>query len=163
MITQDKLHTLFSYIDGVLIRKVCRSDHKKIGNFVGSLDKHGYLQVTIDKKSYRVHRLIYLMHFGQLPEFLDHIDNNKLNNKIDNLRPATKIQNAHNQTLSKNNTSGIKGVYWEKERNKWRAQIRIKDSKVKFFGRFEDIELAKIAVMNARKEHHGEFANHGGA
>jgi len=66
--------------------------------------------------------LIFLYHHGYLPKFVDHIDGNKKNNRIENLREATKSQNAMNQKVSTRNTSGIKGVMWHKRDKKWFVQ-----------------------------------------
>jgi hypothetical protein len=63
-----------------------------------------------------------MMHYGYIPSIIDHIDGNPLNNNIKNLRPATEMQNHHNMGISKRNKSGIKGVCWDKSKNKWFAR-----------------------------------------
>jgi hypothetical protein len=88
---------------------------------------------------------------------IDHIDGNGLNNCSSNLRIVTLAQNQYNQKLSKNNKSGFKGVYWDREFGKWRANIRF-NGKLKHLGRFDDpIEAAK-AYNDAALEYFGEFA-----
>ena len=115
--------------------------------------------VEIDHKSYSVHRLVWLMHHGVLPEFLDHINGNKLDNRIENLRPATKSQNNQNKRLYSNNTSGVKGVCWHKRIKKWQVNVRV-NGKQKSFGFFDDIELAELVASEARNKLHGQFARH---
>jgi hypothetical protein len=99
MITQEKLHELFEYRDdGNLIRKVSVQSNAKEGDVIGSVNNCGYLHARIDRKSYKVHRLIFLYHHGYLTDGLhmDHIDGNKTNNRIENLREVTKSQNKMN-------------------------------------------------------------------
>jgi hypothetical protein len=136
---------------------------RKLGGVAGSKDKNGYWQIRFSGKRYLCHRVIYKM-FNKIniQNFqIDHIDNNPSNNNIENLRIATASQNSFNQKISSKNTSGIKGVYWNKNANKWKAQI-MKNGKSHFLGYFDNLEDVRIAVEKARKEMHGEFANHGG-
>lgn len=99
------------------------------------------------------------MHHGYLPDVIDHIDGDILNNKIENLRPATHTQNMRNTKLSSRNNSGVKGVNWDKKSNKWRVHISV-DGKTKTFGRFKDMELAELIAIEARDKYYGEFARH---
>lgn len=110
-----------------------------------------------------LHRVILARMLGRelLPtEFVDHIDGNGLNNRRSNLRLATKSQNMMNQGARKDNTSGYKGVRWDKERKKWLAQIRINGVN-KHLGRFSSKEEAYHAYCEAAKHYHGDFANPG--
>jgi hypothetical protein len=91
---------------------------------------------------------------------VDHKDRNGLNCRRDNLRPATRDQNNQNQRRRKDNTSGIKGVSWDKRYQKWDVRIMV-NKKSKFIGRFTDLEEAKKQIEAARKRLHGEFACHG--
>lgn len=161
MITQQRLHELFEYReDGFLIWKVDFSSRAKEGNVVGTLNDEGYYIVGIDQKSYKVHRMIFLYHHGYLTDGLqmDHIDGNKTNNRIDNLREVTSQQNAFNRKFSKN-TSGVKGVTWSKEKMKWVVQITV-DRKCKHLGYYDDLKEAKAAAIAGRDELHGDFARH---
>lgn len=151
MVTQKRLHELFEYVDGSLIRD---------GKIAGSVNKRGYRIICVDMKMYKAHRLVFLYHHGYLPKQIDHIDKNPDNNRIENLRPATNGQNCMNRGMLRNNTSGCKGVFWDKETSKWRVAIRV-DKKLKSFGRYHDIELAELVAMEARNKYHKEFANHG--
>jgi len=104
-----------------------------------------------------VHRLIYLWHTGKMPVFIDHKDQNKTNNKIENLRPATKSQNNCNTKLRKDNTSGFCGVYWHKVANAWSAEISVKRKKRRI-GFYETKEDAAMAYNLAATQLHGEYA-----
>jgi hypothetical protein len=87
---------------------------------------------------------------------IDHIDGQKANNMIENLRLANNSQNHHNLGVRSNNTSGIKGVYFDKARNKWAAETKAKGRKI-FLGRYHTKEEAAKAYNEAAKFHHGEF------
>ena len=89
---------------------------------------------------------------------IDHIDNNKENNNIENLRFATHQENGRNRAIGKNNTSGAKGIAFCKRESKWRAYITIDGLKV-HLGYFDNIEDAKLARVNKVKQVFGEFAN----
>jgi hypothetical protein len=159
-ITQDYVKQLFEYRDGNLYWKVKPRQNVKIGAKAGTLNNIGYFLTKINNKNYLNHRLIFLMHHGYLPKYLDHIDGSPSNNKLENLRPATFFENNWNAKLSKKNTSGVKGVNWHKDMKKW--QIRIKtNGKRKSFGLYDDLELAELVAQEARTKYHGAFANHG--
>lgn len=87
----------------------------------------------------------------------DHIDRNPLNNRRDNLRQANVTENNRNKTIPKNNSSGIIGISWHTEKNKWIARIGI-DKKLKHLGYFENKEDAIKARLEAELKHFGEFA-----
>jgi hypothetical protein len=149
-LTQEYLQSIFEYKDGKLFRK----------KEITALNLSGYLITQIKRKNYSVHRLIFMMHYGYLPEVVDHIDGNRLNNSIENLRAATMQQNAQNSKLRKNNKSGIKGVSWHKKTNKWRVQISV-NKKVVHFGEYFDLEVAKFVAETMRYKYHKNFANNG--
>ena len=125
MITQELVNSIFEYIDGDLYFKKSISLKAREGKKAGGVTTHGYRSVGFYKNTAYVHRIIFLMHHGYMPELIDHIDGNTLNNRIENLRPATKSTNGMNRGKQKNNTSGYKGVYFSNERKKWIAQIKI--------------------------------------
>lgn len=160
-ITQEFLHKLFDYKNGNFYWKIKTSPKTIIGNLAGTLDGNGYLQIQINKKTYRSHRLIFLYHHGYLPEFIDHINGIKNDNRIENLRPATKSQNLFNSKLSKINTSGFKGVSWDESHKKWRVRLFI-NKKSKCFGFYNDIDYAKFIANTMRYKYHQKFANYGG-
>jgi hypothetical protein len=158
---RQKAHQNFVYDRGELYNRHTRNSTSIKGNRAGWFNtQDGYHHVYLDGKSRFEHRIIFLMHYGYMPESIDHVNGVRDDNRIVNLRACTCAENQHNATLRKDNTSGVKGVYWDKKNCKWRAQIKYK-GKLHFLGRFDDIELAELVVMEARDVLHGEFANNG--
>ena len=159
MITQRLVKHLFDYVDGELRRRNPTGTRHKSDSVAGSINNRGYVHVKINRKKYLAHRLIYLYHHGTMPDFIDHIDGNKLNNRIENLRECTKSQNGFNMRMNSNNTSGVKGVSWNEQRQKWVVHLRL-NHKQKYFGGFKDFELAELVAIEARNKYHKEFARH---
>ena len=161
MITKELLHKLFEYKDGILYWKEHKAMNKvKAGSEAGTKKSDGRIVISIDYKMYKAHRLIFLYHHGYLPNLIDHIDGNNLNNRIENLREANKSQNALNSKLSKSNKSGVKGVFWHKRDKKWCVKFQVNGTQ-KYFGTYHDIDVAKFVVEAMRCKYHGNFANHG--
>ena len=96
------------------------------------------------------------MHYGYIPQIVDHIDGNTLNNKIENLRAVSLNQNQHNRGIDKRNKSGFKNVAWCKRTKKWQVSLAV-NNKSMAFGRFSDIELADLVAQEARDKYHKEF------
>ena len=161
IITQEYLHELFEYRDGCLYWKIQNSNRVNIGNEAGYLDeKNSRKFVRIDGKLYLVHRIIFMMHYGYFPRLVDHKDRNSLNNKIHNLRDASKGENAYNSKIPKTNTSGAKGVSWYKNQNKWHVRLKV-NGKTMHFGYYNDIDYAVFVADAMRYKYHGKFANNG--
>ena len=120
----------------------------------------GYTLVGVDGCVYRAHRLAFLYMTGRIPDIIDHIDNNGFNNSWDNLREADYFTNGYNHSMHKNNTSGVKGVNFNKASGKWVARIRVNGVR-KCLGNFSKLSDAEAAIVSARNKYHGEFANHG--
>ena len=142
---------------GKLFWKVNKGARARIGQEAGYVQKItstlAYKRVMIDKKRYQVHRIIWLFAFGYWPEGeIDHWDRNGLNNKMENLREATRSENTQNAKRHKNNTSGVKGVYWHKTATKWTAQITVDGRKV-YLGLFRSFWGAVIARKAAEKQY----------
>jgi len=132
------------------------SYRKKKGDKVGCVsesNKYNRLTLRLDGKSktFYAHRIIWFIVFGEVPNVIDHIDGNGKNNKLDNLRNGTHQENTFNAGASKNNSSGYKGVSFDKSRNKWLAQIGI-DNQRKFIGRFSSAKDASDAYENQAKK-----------
>jgi hypothetical protein len=156
MINTEYLHEIFEYKDGKLLWKIKQANRIDIGQEAGT-DNKKYMVIYIKSKPYMAHKLIYQMFYGQFDGFIDHIDNNSLNNKIENLRLCTMQQNNQNRAKSYKNKSGFKNVYLFKK--KWKVELRI-NKKTTHFGVFDDIELADLVAQEARNKYHGAFANH---
>lgn len=156
---QARVKELFNYVDGRLVANKSIS-HRKQGSNAGWIDSNGYRRVKIEGKCYLTHRLIWLWHGNELPQFLDHIDNDPTNNRIENLRIATRRENNSNVKLRSNNTSGAKGVAWNPEMSKWHVSVQVGKRKM-YFGCHEDFELAELLAIEARNKYHREFARHG--
>ena len=148
----------FEYKDGELYWKK-KGFSRTIGKKVGNFDKYGYLRMHYRYKTVFIHRLVFLMHHGYLPKILDHIDGNKTNNKIENLREANLFQNSANSKIPKTNTTGVKGVSWRKREQRYFAVCRV-NGKQHEIGRFQVLDDAAKAVKEFREKHHGEFARH---
>ena len=127
---------------------------------VGFMDRHGYLRVIINGTNCAVHRLVWLMEHGSLPPIVDHADRNILNNHISNLRASDKTTNAQNSKVRTDNSSGEKGVSWDRRCRKWHAYVFVKDRRV-FNAMTRDFNEAVRLVREAREKFHGEFCCHG--
>jgi hypothetical protein len=159
-ISHDYVLSAFDYQDGNLIRKIGRAG--EVGQIAGCLHKgKGYIHVKIKAKSFKAHRLVFLYHHGYLPEIVDHIDGNKRNNKIENLRAATKEENCRNQKIRSTNKSGYKGVKWIEHCKKWQVEV-CKNYKQLRFGMYEDLELAGLVAVEATELIHGRFSAYKG-
>jgi hypothetical protein len=134
-----------------------RWNTKFAGKLAGAINLSGYLQISIHRKLYYAHRLAWAITYGlECDLCIDHIDGNKLNNKISNLRLATQQENHRNCKMYNNNTSGVKGVSWHKDAKKWRSWITINKIAI-HLGLFDDIHSAAAARKYAEIECFGEF------
>lgn len=123
----------------------------------GNIDSQGHMQIKIDGSLYMVHRVIYFYHYGYCPDILDHIDRDKCNNSISNLRPATPTQNCQNSTIRKTSKSGVLGVTWYARYSKWRARITV-NKRPLLIGYFDLKEDAAKARVKAEVKYFGEFS-----
>jgi len=146
-------HNIFIYKDGFLIWKIYPCPAVSIGDVVTYKNSNGYRQVKFKGKCYYVARIIWVMHFGSLDENLeiDHIDRNRSNDVIENLRICVKQENLMNKGEYSNNTSGMKGVYWHANNKKWRAEAYAGNGVQIRLGEFVNIEDAKAAMTKYRK------------
>lgn len=164
MITHERLLELLTFDPetGKFHNRIKRSDKIIPGEEAGCYPAdRRYAVIGIDGIRYYLHRLAWFYVHAEWPEGeLDHRDNDGFNNRISNLRLATSNQNQHNTRIPKNNTSGVKGVCWDKKKGKWMASISI-NRKNKFIGYFSDIKIAERAIQQQRQLIHQEFYNHG--
>jgi hypothetical protein len=153
-LTQAKVKRLFEYRDGELYWKVDRVRAKK-GDKAGANKR--YKHILIEGQYYTCGRIIFLMFHGYLPEYVSYIDGNSLNTRIENLRAATASQIRCNAKRGINNTSGFKGVGFNKQVGKYKAAI-VKKKKFYHLGYFDTPKEAHKAYRKAAKKLHGEFA-----
>jgi len=159
MITQSRLKEVLDYNQdtGVFRWKVSRGRYSKVGVTAGSPTKAGYIYISVDGVKRGAHRLAYLYIHGYIPREVDHRNNIKHDNRIDNLRAATHSQNAANSGIYSSNTSGYKGIYFSTKVGKWHARISV-DRKVLHLGFFTNILDAAAAYKVASAKYFGEFA-----
>lgn len=129
-ITHEELNKVFIYDNGNLLwRKTLGPKiikHKK----AGFIDKDGYLVIGYKNKLYRAHRLIYfIVNCINSTDQIDHINRNRLDNRIENLRVSNQSSNQINAGIKSNNKSGVTGVCYDKSRGKWVVQIQDKNKK----------------------------------
>jgi len=160
MLTQQQALDLFEYKNGKLYWRVNASPLAQIGMEAGSPAASGHLKIGYKRRYYFAHRIVYLMFNGELPRFIDHINNDPSDNRIENLRAATAAQNAMNKKLNRNSTSKIKNVHWCAKRNSWQVQMNI-HGKYAYIGTFHDKDMAIFVASEYRDKYHREFANHG--
>lgn len=139
-------HNIFVYnrYTGSLYWKYTISNKAIEGHIAGTLKQTGYIEIQYNKKRYYAHRIIYEMHVGIIPEgfVVDHINKNRSDNRLKNLRCVPHYINLHNQRVSKRNTSKAIGIHWAKDKQKWVAKKTIK-GKLVFYKYYDDFELAK--------------------
>lgn len=129
-----------------------------VGKKAGSLTALGYFTIKINNYFYFAHRLAWLYMTGAWPvKFIDHINGIRTDNRWANLREATALQNSANIGLLQKNKSGYKGVSWDKEAEKWAAQITFM-GKHRRIGRYKTAEEAAKAYADEFEKLHGEFA-----
>ena len=134
--TQQLVKDLFFYNqeEGVLYWRCNRKGHNVSGKPVGYKGSNGYLKTTINQQHIQNHQIIFLYCNGYLPEnFIDHIDRDRSNNKIENLREVTHQCNLRNSKLNKNNKSGVKGVFKDGKYNSWIAQLQVDKKTIRVY------------------------------
>lgn len=139
-------------------------DYEWLNQWKWYVNDTGYAQRNVKnslgrKTILKMHRLILGLEYGNRLE-ADHINRNKLDNTRKNLRVATRTENSFNKIAHADSLTGIKGIYWNKEKSKWQAQIRI-NGKQTNLGRFCTKEIAHQVYCEAALKYHGEFANFG--
>lgn len=152
MIEQEELKDLFYYKEGALYWRNNTGTATKAGSKAGCLHKTGYVNISIKGKKHRAHRLIYLYHFGYMPNQIDHINRIKDDNRIENLRPT---DSSKNQMNTENRKPYGRGVY-ERPNGRWRAQI-YKNGKAISLGHYSTMSEAQEAYDKAKMEIYGDL------
>ncbi|WP_426607453.1 HNH endonuclease [Pantoea anthophila] len=149
-------------VSGLFTWKWRAGDRKKLQTWnsrfankpCSSINASGYLAIMINGKSYLAHRLAWLVSYGENPDgILDHINRNRSDNRLANLRIATHSQNMQNRKMQKNNKSGYRGVSWDEKYGKWRARIS-SEGKCINLGYFDSAEKASFEFEKARMMYH---------
>lgn len=154
---RDAVRATFEYDDGVLRWRLSPSRSVRAGAVAGAENGRGYIQVQWRGRLFVLHKLIYAYHHGWVPEVVDHVDGDTQNNRIENLRAATKAENQYNAKRRTDNSSGHKNV--RKHGDKWQVVVR-QNGRRHHVGTFDDLGAAAAAAEQARKNLHGEFARH---
>jgi len=149
-LTQGKYATVDDRFYKRLMAMASWSYHKSKGG--------GYAHGIVNGKWAFMHRVIWKLAGRRLPRLLDHRDNNGLNNQLDNLRPATYSQNIHHRGPTRRNTSGYKGVYYQRRSKKWYTQIMVRGV-YHYLGCFKNARKAALAYDKAALRYIGEFAH----
>ncbi|WP_338743736.1 HNH endonuclease [Klebsiella michiganensis] len=171
--SQDTVRKYFIYEIGSLIRKerpevefstsgLCeRWNALYAGTRAGSLSTNGYIYIKLNGLRFMAHRLVWIYHFGDIPTGmeLDHINHQRRDNRIENLRMVTRKQNCRNRALPKRNTSGVVGVTFDNLLKKWKSQINI-DGKNMNLGSFSTFEKA-VKARKSAENLYGFHENHG--
>jgi len=160
-LTQEYVKYLFDYKDGFLYWKVRKANSVQIGDRVGFIRKirgEDRYVVKINGYSFLGARIIFLYHKGFIPPYVDHENNNSIDNRIENLREATKAQNNKNSSSRKGSTSKYLGVHFNNEANKWVAKIT-NNGKCTYIGRFLNEIEAALAYNKYAVKLFVEFAN----
>lgn len=159
-ISAERVREVLSYDPetGIFRWKVATSSRVSVGDIAGQTTWNGYIVIGIDGANWRAHRLAWLYMTGDWPkEHTDHINGKRDDNRWSNLREATRSENNRNVAMHKNNTSGRKGIYWHKLRQKWHVTIMIDRRKI-HIGYFDDPDIAAAAYRAAALKYHGPFA-----
>jgi len=131
----------------------------KNGRKVGYFDKGcGYVRTKVSGKGWLVHRIIFAMHHGYLPKFVDHINRDKTDNRIENLREATRPRNVVNSNIRNDNTQGFRGIVNHKQCKGWTAQGSDEGGKRVHLGVFTSKEEAALAYNIHAEKVYGKFA-----
>lgn len=124
----------------------------------GTLLSTGYIGVVVGKKRYLAHRICWVVQFGEWPsDQIDHINGNKADNRLCNLREATNFQNGKNTRTHINNTSGVCGVTYDKVNKRWRSLIKVNGKQI-HLGRWPSFEEAVAARKEAESQYFGKWA-----
>ena len=173
--SQELLKTLFDYDHetGVLTHKFRPREHFKTdrsfkiwntrfaGSEAGHKNKEYYIETKVFNKNYLVHRLVWKIVHGVDPLHIDHVDHNRSNNRLENLRSVTSLENNRNASLQKNSTTKVIGVCFCKKSGKYRSRINV-HGKLIHLGFYDTIEQA-AAARSAANIKYGFHENHGAA
>lgn len=161
LLTQERLKEVLDYNPetGLFTRKVStKGRFGRVGTTAGTITEHGYRAICIDKKLHYAHRLAWLYETGIYPNTeIDHINRDRLDNRISNLRPASSSENGYNNPKRKHNKSGYKCVHWSKVGKKWLVQVGA-EGKRHNLGYYDDVNIAAVIANVGMLKYQGKFA-----
>lgn len=156
ILTQKRLQQVLNYNPetGVFTWAVCFGN-ARINMVAGSIKSNGYISIGVDKKRYHAHRLAWLYVYGEWPKNdIDHVNRDKTDNRIANLRVVSRSVNLVNTSRRQNNKSGYKGIWWDKNRQNWQVRISV-DKQQKNLGCVKTLDEAVALRKAAEKSYYG--------
>ena len=159
-LTKEDAHKIFRYENGILYWRIKPSNNVNAGDVAVKIGGGGYRWIGYSKVRYPAHRLVWIMHFGEIQKGyeIDHINHVRSDNRIENLRVVSRTGNRKNCSININNSSGVTGVYFTRG-GKWHAQITVLGKKM-HLGLFSCIEDA-VKSRRAAEKMYGFHENHG--
>lgn len=156
--SKEELHELFTYdpATGEIRNKIDRGPRAKSGSVAGTINNLGYVIIGIGKKYYKAHRIAWVMAYGAISGHIDHANGDPSDNRITNLRQASRSQNMHNCKVRRDNSSGVKGVSLRARCGKWKVHVMCGGKTYR--ATHETKEEAEMDAIKARRELHAEFA-----
>lgn len=144
---------------GIFSWKTDRGFSPRAGKVAGCKKKSGYVVIAVSGTGYPAHRLAWLLSYGvPPPDEIDHANGVKADNRLANLRIASRAENTRNVGIKRTNTSGVKGLGFHPQSGKWRARIHAGGKRI-HLGLFDDKASAHAALEAARQQYHGEFSH----
>lgn len=158
-ITVEKLREVLAYdaVTGIFTWRVALARQVKVGYVAGTIQQSGYRYIRVFGRDYRAHRLAWLHSYGEWPKYhIDHIDGNRDNNRLSNIRDVTRSVNQQNlhRARADNKSCGLLGVSWNERNKKWVSQITFPIGKSKHLGYFSTPESAHEAYISAKRKLH---------
>ena len=156
VLTHDRLKELLDYdsYTGLFTWIQDRSNRVLSGTMAGCINSYGYIAIRLLGSSYLAHRLAWFYIYGVWPaKHLDHINGERDDNRLANLREASDAEQQQNVKLTAANTSGHKGVSWNRRHKKWIAQIKA-GGRYLYLGAFTEIEDAVAARAEGKRKYH---------
>jgi len=154
--TKEQICEMFVYDNGKLVNRVARNYNSPVGKHTARLDKKGYLNIKIYSFYFKEHRLVWNMFYGEIPDGLqiDHMNGDKTDNRIENLRLVSNMDNCQNKRKSTSQSkTGVLGVSWYKKYGCYIAQICVNYKKINL-GYYDTIEEAHQVYLDAKRKLH---------